>query len=453
MAKTKKINLTKLQVNTENYRFEPVASQKEAIDTMIEEQGDKLFNLAQHIVENGLNPNDKIQVIASSHDPKKYNVLEGNRRTVSLKLLSHPDLIDNKKHALLKKKFKKLHDINKLKLVREIECMVYDNPAEADKWIKLKHYGQSNGIGTVPWNGQQVQRFEEKVEGKSSIALQVINMLKKSPNVPLEVIKDLPKLPITNLDRMLSDREIRNMLGLEIYNGIIQSDVDEVEVIKGLTQVAKHLLDPKFSVKKIYTKEDRKDYIAKFPKASKPNIEAKATKRWQLNDTSSSLVLAKQSLSLTPKALPKDRNTLIPKTCILTINNPKVNSIYHELQKIDVSKYTNATAVLYRVFIELSIDCYIEKNGLANTPSSSKSGSGFQAKVFQVANHLESKKNADAAICKGIKFSIKNDNDVLGLDTWHAYVHNNKFTPTAGNLVITWNGMQDFMIIMWNNIN
>lgn len=39
MAKPKTINIVNLQVNTENYRFEPVASQKEAIDLMIENLG------------------------------------------------------------------------------------------------------------------------------------------------------------------------------------------------------------------------------------------------------------------------------------------------------------------------------------------------------------------------------------------------------------------------------
>ena len=37
------IKLTSLFVNTENYRFEPLSSQKEAIDKMIEDQGDKLY--------------------------------------------------------------------------------------------------------------------------------------------------------------------------------------------------------------------------------------------------------------------------------------------------------------------------------------------------------------------------------------------------------------------------
>lgn len=50
------IKLTSLFVNTENYRFEPLSSQKEAIDKMIEDQGDKLYSLVDDIVTNGLSP-------------------------------------------------------------------------------------------------------------------------------------------------------------------------------------------------------------------------------------------------------------------------------------------------------------------------------------------------------------------------------------------------------------
>lgn len=171
MAKTKTIKLIDLQVNTENYRFEPVASQKEAIDLMIENQGLKIYNLAEHIAENGLNPNDKIQVVLSNHDNTKYNVVEGNRRTVALKLFNNPDILDSKNSSAIKKKFQKLNEKHKSHLIQEIECTVYDNPTEADKWIKLKHAGQLEGAGTVSWDSQQISRFEEKVEGKSSLSL------------------------------------------------------------------------------------------------------------------------------------------------------------------------------------------------------------------------------------------------------------------------------------------
>lgn len=75
----KTIKLTSLFVNTENYRFEPLSSQKEAIDKMVEDQGDKLYSLVDDIVTNGLSPVDLI-IVTPNEDNNKYIVLEGNRR-------------------------------------------------------------------------------------------------------------------------------------------------------------------------------------------------------------------------------------------------------------------------------------------------------------------------------------------------------------------------------------
>lgn len=441
----KDITLTDLHVNTENYRFEPVASQKEAIDRIIDDQGDKLYALAAHIVENGLNPNDRIQVTTSNHDKTKFNVLEGNRRIVTLKLLSNPDLIDSGKHSSLRKKFRKLYDKNKSQAITELECTVYDDPSEADKWIKLKHAGQSEGVGTVAWNAQQVQRFEEKVEGKSSIALQTIKILHNSPDVPTDIKRNLADLKITNLDRLLSDPDVRDFLGIEINNGIIQSEVAEKEVIKGLIQVVKDLLNPNFKVKQIYTKEDRHDYIKHFSKPSKPDTNNKALKPWQFNGTPSSPTSKAKSR---PRPNPTDRSTLIPRTCVLKINNPKVNAIYHELQKLKIENFTNAAAVSLRVFIELSLDCYIENK----KPTTATINSTLLTKVTEVANHLETSKLADKHICKGIRSSANNKNDLLGIETWHAYVHNPKFSPTVSNLIITWDNIQPFIERVWESI-
>lgn len=450
MAKTKKIKLTDLHVNTENYRFEPVASQKEAIDKMLDDQGDKLFNLAEHIVTNGLNPNDKIQVVISNHDKTKYNVLEGNRRSVSLKLLNNPDLIDHGGHASLKKKFRKLHDDNKSAIIKEIECTVYDSPTEADKWIKLKHAGQLDGAGTVTWNAQQVDRFEEKIEGKSSVVLQTIKILQKSVDVPDEVKANLPNLKISNLERLLSDPHVRDFLGVEINNGVIQSEVEEKEVIKGLTQVAKHLLDPSFNVKKIYTKEDREDYLKKFPKESKPNIKSKSKKPWQFNGSTSPT----NKPTPKPKPNPKDRDILIPKNCLMKIKNAKVNSIYHELQKLPLSKFVNVSAISFRIFIENSMDCFLEENKITTAKDGKplNKDSRLITKITEVANYLETNKLADSSTCKGIRSAANNKNDLLGIETLHAYVHNAKFSAIPSHLVTSWDNIQHFMEKVWENI-
>ncbi|MEO8664817.1 MAG: hypothetical protein ABI462_04915 [Ignavibacteria bacterium] len=449
MAKVKKIKLTELLINTENYRFESVASQKEAIEKMLEDQGDKLFNLAEDIILNGLNPNDKIQVVVSNHDNTKYNVLEGNRRTVSLKLLHHPDLIDNSKHTLLKKKFKHLHDKNKTSILKEVECTVYDVPSEADKWIKLKHAGQLDGKGTVTWNAQQVDRFEEKVEGKSSLVLQTIKMLEKSAEAPRELISKLPILKSSNLERLISDPQVRVFLGIDMNNGIIQSEIEQKEVVKGLTQIVKDLLDSNFKVQKIYTKEDRQDYIKNFPKQSIPNKKNKAKKPWQFNESSTSI----QKSSQKKRANPKERNNLIPKNCILKINNAKVNSIYHELQNLPILKFPNVAATSFRVFIEMSMDCFIEENKITTKDGSQiNNNCKLLFKITEVANYLENNQFADKHICKGIRIAASNKNDLLGIETLHAYVHNSKFSAIPSNLITSWDNIQQFLEIVWENI-
>lgn len=449
MARIKKIKINDLLVNTENYRFDTMASQRDAIEKMLDDQSDNLYNLAEHVLKNGLNPNDKVEVAVSNHEKSKFIVLEGNRRTITLKILNNPDLIEGTKHAALKKKFKKLNEENKSKLIREIECLVFDDPKEADTWIGLKHgYGQS-GVFTDNWGPLQKQRFQEKTEGKTSTSLQIIKLLKNSSDVPADVKANVDKITTTNLDRLIDDPDVRDFLGIEVNSGVIQSAVSEKEVMKGLVQVVKDILNPKFTVKQIYSKDDRKDYIAKFPKASRPNTKVKSDKPWQFTSIATSSTASPQPK---PKVNPKERKKLIPKSCGIKISKPKVNAIYHELTDLDVVKHTNAVAVLFRVFIELSVDSYIEEHKLASTPSATKSGMNFQQKMNIVANHLESKKLADSAICKGIKAAIKDSNDILGIDTWHAYVHNNRFAPKAPNLNITWDNMQDFMVILWNNI-
>jgi hypothetical protein len=445
MVSTAKIKLDNLLINTENFRYETTNDQKEAINRMLEEQRAKLVNLAQHILKHGLNPNDKIQVSPSSHTKSKYIVLEGNRRVLTLKLLENPDLIDDPSFSTIKKRFQTLRAADADKLIDELECIVYDSPEEAYEWIKLKHTGQRDGIGTVAWNAQQVDRFEERVEGESSIALQSMNFLKNSSSIPSDIKSKLPNLRITNLDRLISDPDVRSFLGIEIDNGILRSEIDEEETGKGLTQIVNDLMDPTFNVRRIYTKDDRRAYLKNFPKESQPDLSKKSDKPWLLIDAKS----APPSKKTAPS--PKERKHLIPKSCILKINNPKVDAIYRELQRLDVNKFTNAVAVTFRVFIELSIDCYIDANGLLNKSASTKPKK-LREKVSDVAQHLINVKSADKNICKGIMIAVQNKNDLLGIDTWHAYVHNPYYSPTPQNLLITWDNVQKFAEILWSNV-
>ena len=54
----KLIDLSLLNINIENPRFETVGNRREAIKTIIYDQEDKLTKLATDIVEEGLNPGE-----------------------------------------------------------------------------------------------------------------------------------------------------------------------------------------------------------------------------------------------------------------------------------------------------------------------------------------------------------------------------------------------------------
>lgn len=149
---SKNIKITNLFLDVENYRFEKQNSQLEAIVKMIYTAKEKLFNLAEDILNVGMNPTDKPLVIKGTED-NQYIVLEGNRRLTSLKLLCNPDLIPDD-FASLRKKFIKLRAERQKNIPLYIDCEVCADRMEADIWIKRKHAQGLNGIGVEQWNSQ-----------------------------------------------------------------------------------------------------------------------------------------------------------------------------------------------------------------------------------------------------------------------------------------------------------
>lgn len=456
----KTIKLTSLFVNTENYRFEPLSSQKEAIDKMVEDQEDKLYSLVDDIVTNGLSPVDLI-IVTPSEDKNKYIVLEGNRRITSLKLLNNPTLIDDK-YASLRKKFQKLQKdkANIVSELKNINCAVFDNSTEADIWIKRKHSGELNGVGTVTWNAQQKQRFEEKTEGRSSIPLQIITLLKYQDNVPEDIKKSLSKLNITNLQRLMSDRYVREKLGLDINNGKLVSKLHVSEVIKGLLKVVTDILNPKFKVADIYNIEKRKQYIDNFEKDYRPDLSNETSEQWSLQDIVSDEEKSQtnnehKETQKNKSTLPKARISLVPKKLVLHINNPKSNKIFEELKQIPVRNCPNASSVLLRVFLELSVDAYLEKYDLVknNAITACSSGESLHGKVSKVLNHMTQQGSMSNDVSKGIRAEINDVNSVLSIESLNAYVHNEFFYPKAENLIIGWDNIETFFVILWDSIN
>ena len=184
------IEISDLILNPKNPRFDPVKHQTETVKAMIEDQKEKLINLAKHIVTFGLNPSE-ISIVCPFN--MKWLVLEGNRRITVLKLLNNPELISNA-YQKLKNEFKKLNtsiDTSKIKTAR---CVIISDENAANEWIRLKHTGQNEGAGTVDWNSQQTGRFNSRSIGAPDAYIKFLDYLKTLSGIPENYKNDFYKI-------------------------------------------------------------------------------------------------------------------------------------------------------------------------------------------------------------------------------------------------------------------
>ena len=213
----KQINVTELLLNPENPRFNPVKHQTETISAMVEDQKEKLSTLAEHIIDNGLNPTDIILVRPFQ---KQWLVLEGNRRVTALKLVNEPDLVPSQ-YAKLKRDFQKLNAVLDKGLLEHIPCVIIEDPALANEGKRLKPTGENDGAGTVRWDGQQTSRFSAQTSGNADNRIVFLDELKMRSEIPQAYKDAFSSIKKTNFDRLMGDPDVRALLGIDVENGKI----------------------------------------------------------------------------------------------------------------------------------------------------------------------------------------------------------------------------------------
>ncbi|WP_423855878.1 ParB/Srx family N-terminal domain-containing protein [Acidithiobacillus sulfuriphilus] len=194
------LDLENLLFDLDNPRFNGLSDQRAALQEIVSNQGDKLWKLAQDIAQQGLNPTERVSVITNEKSDK-HIVVEGNRRLAASKLLCNPARLDDMDIATsLKVKIKKLALNFDSTLVDPMPCVLFDSREEANHWIELRHTGENDGAGIVPWDGQATARFR----GNNS-SFQVLEFVRAKGALATNVDAQMENFPITNLDRLLGD--------------------------------------------------------------------------------------------------------------------------------------------------------------------------------------------------------------------------------------------------------
>lgn len=497
------INVNNLLLDLDNSRFpNQPENQRQAIEFMLKQQGDKLFRLAKDIIEFGLDPSERLVVVKD--ESENYIVVEGNRRVTTLKLLQNIDIVEEDKTT---RKIKALL-ASSPEIPQAAECVVYQQDDEGyEHWVNLKHTGENDGVGRVHWKGQEVDRHRAK-HGETSFGNQLITFISKEPEIKSSIKSSTSKLKITNITRLLADPAVRDRLALHAITGSLYSKSPKEQFIERITKLLDEMLETddngkiQFTVNRIKKKDDREDFMNQLGivapqhslssswKLTDPkNYNAQPDKKKADNkvgavqtdgaikgtstsqddknkhqgdtDSQSSTGVKDEGKPNEGSNKPKlsngstgsklapnpNRNMLIPASCKLTISDKKCSGLFRELKsKLTFEDHRFSISVLIRVFLEMSVSHYMEKHKIQ---LQHQKKTGLHDKVVAVVDDLFKAKRVTGQEATSLKASSNNYFKASGAG--QQYVHNIFMMPDKMSINTMWDNLEPLFKGIWQD--
>jgi hypothetical protein len=436
MPETVPVRPADLLIDEQNPRIaQPNTGQHRALQALAQHLGRKLQVLAADMVRHGLNPAELPIVMPLASNPSRYVVLEGNRRLAALRALENPEsLVDATKPGVLRQ-IRRLSRAYQENPIETVTCSVVKDRDEARHWIELRHTGENAGAGIVPWGSDEAARYRART-GVAQVHSQALDFLQRRGDLTAE---SRSKVPATSLKRLIETPEVRSKLGVEVRSGVLYLLADEKRVAKALMHIVNDLADGTTKVGDIYTKQKRLKYANDLPAEI---VVASTVKSGEGIPAGAGVAPAKPK----PGARsPKKRDRLIPRDCVLNIPNGRIHDIEIELRKLSLEDHTNAVSVLFRVFIELSAESYIESRALGISLDSA-----LQKKLEKAVGDLVIRKKLTAKQATPVRRACQKDSFLApSVTLMHQYVHNPHVFPAPGDQRAHWDSLQPFIAAMW----
>jgi len=144
---------------------------------------------------------------------------------------------------------------------------------------------------------------------------------------------------------------------------------------------------------------------------------------------------------------------LVPSGLSLNVTHDRIAAIYDELRSLPLEKYLNATAVMFRVFLEMSVDIHMSDNNLPrkHLKEGKMKSLNLKQQIGSVIDHLPLDQNDHETRKKlqGIKTQIGTKNTIFSIQNWHGYVHNPHYNPSPTDLIAMWDNTQFFFEKLW----
>ncbi len=446
----KPIGIGKLLLDTENNRNLPQSSQPAAHAAMIAEQGRKLVVLANDIINFGTNPFDLTMVMDAGNGNGDYIVIEGNRRFCAMNLVLHPELADG---TQLSAAFKKLNKESADKIPKNVDCIVAPHRKAGSIWVRRKHASDLGGAGTDSWAAIAKARADVK-DGIPRPDLDAINFVLAQPGIDPDVQKVLEgsKFNITTLDRLIRSKDVQTAVGFKIQEDKLVSEQDKPRIAEVFTELVSIIAKgehkgKEFTERDVDTEDKRDEFLKKVLKG-KPKKSAASP--WEISGKPKSVKLKKSSRSKVNPTT-KERKKLIPREFKIEISDVKINDIFGELKRLDIDDDRHAISVLFRVFIQFTIDEYIKKFAIPVTRNSAGWITDKMAdQIKMVEADMKNRNLMTYSELKPIRTATSDNNSLIAPETLNAYVHSKWMHPDPLQLKISWNTIQLFIERIWD---
>jgi hypothetical protein len=353
MGQIEQIGIADLVLDGHNPRHLPVDSTRACIAKLLEDQPNKLIELAKDVAEKGqLNPSDLPIVV--DEDGSKV-VLEGNRRVAVVKLLQRPDLAPQE-HV------KRFAEIARSagSIPTKINCLVMTDRDEARPWLKVRHMGENRGRGIVPWSPEQQQRFDMKPNSQAGIAVQLLDGIEALYGERANLIALAEEFrrarSLTTLGRLMQDPYVRERLGLSFGDDGLQANYNSDATSRVLNRILSDFSGAdRMKARDINTKIERMGYIDSLGKDILPSAsERMAMPISSKTAASSGLLLGKSKVSNS------GNETLTPIRHVfdglkLQHSSAKARVLLKETKTFRIDKYVVTSSVLLRVLLEVVV--------------------------------------------------------------------------------------------------
>lgn len=428
------ISLDQIKLDQENVRFgnDVAQNQREAIKLMLSnpEDAKKILRLAEHIVENGLDPTE-LQLVTPD-DEGNFIVLEGNRRLTALKLLQRPDLCPADRGY---KGFLKAHHNLPNGVPESLQCSVVPTRADGDLWIELKHTGENRGAGRVGWDSDIRDERRARQTGIESIGRQIRNLIVENQHIfTNKAALDVFEVDVTTLTRIFSSTLGQTTFRLKVENKTLNPQLPLDQIAPALEFMLDMFVSHGYNVNDVRKYENQVVTLGHIPPEILPDrlaeaakVKAKPIQPDVVNDgsragentngttagghttdgnasphgakeleakpdgggaTRPGVAQAPQPGGTNPdkpngadnvkpapqtppgiRAKPQARARKYLTPWSLKISNSRINAIYNELRVVlRVDECPNAVAITFRVFVETTCDEYARIQKEAGKP-------------------------------------------------------------------------------------